>query len=387
MFGLQLDPRLVSDSMRKIRSSTFAALWLLAISLLFAGPGFAAGEPVNGFPSWYERMIQVLTNRVRCDPDAALAACSPCGDVDLGCYSAVGPVQWDEGLNRAARFHATNLTDSSCGMQHNSPCNLDSNIGSDYPSSCDGSVSCACVSAEVCDPTCLNDPSQCSNPWERLALFGVSGAARAENIAWLGDPFTIMDAWLLEEMTTETCGFHCPAWGDCNGHRYNILNGTYTRMGVGGDGGYTVQDFWSTGALDQKIPSGAHYPQGGGSDTEFRAHWYDGAGSPSEALVNIDGECFGMSVERGSGANATYLYTTTTSGCTRYYFSFRGSTGETVTYPDTGSFGIGCADWDESRPAPCLDPTPVPSLSRLGIALVCALMLAVVAFASSRSRA
>ena len=158
-------------------------------------------------------------------------------------------------------------------------------------------------------------------------------------------------------------------------------------MGVGGDGDYAVQDFWSSGSLDQKIPSGTHTPEGGGNETDSRANWYDSAGVPSEALVNIDGECSAMNVERGSGGNASYLYTTTTSGCTRYYFSFRDFTGETVTYPDTGSFGIACADWDESRPSARLDPTPVPSLSRVGIALVCALMLATVAFAYSRSTA
>jgi len=387
MFSLRLVPRQILDSVRKVGIFALAASWLLIASLVPAGPSLAGGEPVNGFPSWYERMIHVLTNRARCDPDAALVGCSPCGDVDSGCYSAVLPLQWHEGLNHAARFHATNLTDSICGMQHNSPCNLDPNIGTDYPSSCDGSVSCACVSAQVCDPTCYSDPSLCSDPWERLALFGVSGGWRAENIAWLGDPFDIMDAWLLEAMTTATCGYHCEGPNDCNGHRYNILNGDYTRLGVGGDGGYTVQDYWGSGSLDQKIPSGAHYPQNGGNDTEFRANWYDSAGAPSEALVNIDGECFTMSVERGSGSNATYLYSTTTSGCTRYYFAFRDSSEQTVFYPDTGSFGIGCADWEEARPSPCLSPTPMPSIPLVGIVLICGFLLAAGAFVSSRSTA
>jgi hypothetical protein len=387
MFRLRLAPRLVLDSMRRLSVFAPAASWLLLASLVPAGPSLAVGEPVNGFPSWYERMIHVLTNRARCDPDAALVACSPCGDVDIGCYSAVAPVQWHEGLNLAARFHATNLTDSICDMQHHSPCNLDPDIGSDYPLACDGSMSCACVSAEVCDPTCYGDPSLCSDPWERLALFGVSGSWRGENIAWLGNPFAVMDAWLLEPMTTATCDFHCPSWDDCNGHRYNILNGNYRRLGVGGDGGYTVQDFWGSGSLDHKIPSGAHYPQNGGNDTEFRANWYDSAGEPSEALVNIDGECFAMDVERGSGGNATYLYSGTTSGCTRYYFVFRDSVGETVSYPDTGSFGIGCADWEETRSSPCLNPPQVPSVSLVGIVLIAGFLLATGVVVSSRSTA
>ncbi|MGZ4810098.1 MAG: hypothetical protein ACXV7D_12300, partial [Thermoanaerobaculia bacterium] len=41
------------------------------------------------------------------------------------------------------------------------------------------------------------------------------------------------------------------------------------------------------------------------------------------------------------------------SGCHRYYFSFTDSTGAVVTYPTTGSLGIGsgasCPDWESSR--------------------------------------
>ncbi len=317
---------------------------LILAMLGTASPSFAVGEPVNGFPNWYERMVHVLTNRARCDPAAALVDCTPCADVDMGCYTSVPPVQWDENLNRAARFHATNLSDSGCGIQHNSPCQLEPTIGSTYPDLCDGSVSCACASAVSCDGT---------NLWERLALFDVSGGARGENMASLANnPFVALDLWLLEPLTTPTCAFHCAGNNDCNGHRHNILNPGFTRMGVGGDGYYVVQDFWGVGDIDQKIPSAAHFPEEGGPTTDFRVNWYDSA-PPNEAWVNIDGQCYPMALERGSGDNGTYLFTTETSGCTRYYFEFRDYNDQLVAYPETGSFGIGCPDWEPTRPDPC----------------------------------
>jgi hypothetical protein len=335
-------------------------LWLILAMLVSAGPSFAVGEPVNGFPSWYERMIHVLTNRARCDPAAALVGCSPCGDVDLGCYAPVPPVQWNEDLNRAARFHATNLVDSGCSMQHVSPCVLDANIGATYPDVCDGSVSCACASPVSCVVAG-------TNTWDRLALFGVTGGYRAENIAWLGpDPFSTMDLWLLEPMTSSTCDYRCASYNDCNGHRYSLLNPAHTRIGVGGYGDYVVQDFWGTGDIDQKIPSAAHFPEDGGPATEFRANWYDSA-PPNAALVNIDGQCFPMVLERGSGDNGTYLYTTETSGCSRYYFEFRDAADQLVVYPETGSFGIGCTNWEPTRPASCAVSAVGESTPRFGL--------------------
>jgi hypothetical protein len=62
-------------------------------------------------------------------------------------------------------------------------------------------------------------------------------------------------------------------WSMDKGHRWSILNGTYMRLGVGGAGGYTVQDFSNLGARTEAIPAGAHYPQspGSGANVEMRA--------------------------------------------------------------------------------------------------------------------
>jgi uncharacterized protein (TIGR03382 family) len=74
------------------------------------------------------------------------------------------------------------------------------------------------------------------------------------------------------------------------------------------------------------------------------------------ALVNVDGTCTPMTLERGSATNGAYKATISGvgSGCHRYYFLFKDSSGTAVLYPTTGSLGIGpagsCADWDAARP-------------------------------------
>ena len=311
-----------------------APLTSLFLVFLFASQLHAeVGVPVNGFPSWSERMIQVLVNRARSDPAADLADCPNCSDA--ACYTAQAPLEWNNDLARAARFYSTNLTSSGCGMQHDSPCQLVSDIGTTYPEICDGAVACACIEGADCSG---------DNTFERLSAFGLSSGYSGENIASNGDPFTIFYLWLWENTSSSICG-----WTIENGHRYNILNGSFTHIGVGQDGGYTVQDFWQTTPANQKIPSGAHYP-GIGTNIAFYANWYD-IQSPQSAKVNINGSFYAMQVERGSGGNAIYLYDTTIeSGCTQYYFQFADSTGEITTYPGEGSFGVNCGyDWINTR--------------------------------------
>src|SRR5277367_2896322 len=98
----------------------------------------ANGVPQNGFPSWEERTILVLTNRARADPTAALASCASSGCQDATCYSVSRPLAWDYNLNRSARFHVTNLVESAAPLQHPSPCLLSSDIASTFPATCAG---------------------------------------------------------------------------------------------------------------------------------------------------------------------------------------------------------------------------------------------------------
>ena len=298
----------------------------------------AYGEPENGFPSWEERMVQVMTNRSRSDPQADLADCSGCAE--KACYTPVPPTMYDYNLNRSARFHCANLSACSCGLQHNSPCTLVSDISTLYdPGPCDGSASCACEGG-TCD---------CGGGTEwnaRISMFGTSPSA--ENAAGdPGDPKSVFYMWLWEGDSDTSCG-----WRMSNGHRANILGGGNGRLGVGQSSGYYVQDF-SGGSPDHKIAAGAHYPNNAPGEVEFMANWYDTTG-PGFASVNIDGTCHAMALERGSDANGSYLYGGTVGGtCPRYYFIFKDASGAQVTYPDTGSFGIGsgCEDWTEDRPA------------------------------------
>lgn len=286
-----------------------------------------AGEPQNGFPSWYERFIHLMVNRSRADPPADLATCMGSGACpDGACFTSPLPAMgWDYNLARASRFHAANLTATGCGMMHNSPCQLVANIRDLYPDSCDGSAVCACQGGSA---ACSGGNDFAS----RLSLFGAS--PRAENIAWLGDPFDVFYAWLHENTSTGAC-----AWSMENGHRWNILGDAGT-IGVGGQGGYTVQDF-SYGGPSTKIVVGAHYPESGPS-VDFYASWYDAA-TPSFATVNVDGSCSPLTVERGSGGNAVYKGTQAVgSGCHRYAFIFKTSGGTRERFPTTGAFGIGC---------------------------------------------
>jgi hypothetical protein len=320
----------------------------------------AAGEPVSGFPTWEERVVHTWTNRARSDPQFEMASCPAGNCPDAACYSPVSPVAWTLPLSRAARFHSEQLALSGCGLRHTSPCTLVSNINALYPDSCDGSASCACQEGFfTCSPTG-------TDPFARLALFGVTSGSRGENAAGgLGEPDAVFYLWLHEASTSANCGFTID-----HGHRWNILNGSYGSHGAGFGGPYWTTDFGPATSVD-RVPSGAHYPRQAAT-VELWANWFDTAG-PSEAVVNVEGTCSSMALERGSATNGAWRANATGvgTGCHRYVFEFRAAGGEIVTYPTTGSFGIGpagsCADWDVARPAPCLTSPAVPSIHPIAL--------------------
>src|SRR5581483_53528 len=137
-----------------------------------------AGEPVNGFPNWAERVVVEWINRARVDPQRELAACPACPD--RGCYSAMPPLLWSEALNRSARYHSDEMAKQGY-FAHDSRCTLVGNINALYPVACDGASSCACVGGS---PSC-STPG-CTTWNARVALFG--GAPLGELIAGTGDP-------------------------------------------------------------------------------------------------------------------------------------------------------------------------------------------------------
>jgi MYXO-CTERM domain-containing protein len=308
----------------------------IAAASLSPREAHAYGESVSGFPSWAERVMHQWSNRARADPQLEMSKCGQnCGEA--ACYSPVGPLYWDEKLNRAARFHSANM--ASIGFfAHDSKCTLVKNIGSLYPDSCAGDASCACEGGQ---PQCSGS---CTSFFDRVALFGASPAG--EIIASPSDPDQAFYLWLYEPAASKDCGFTLQ-----NGHRFLILT-SGPSVGYG-----TVQasvgDFGGSGG-SHKIPSGSHYPQQAG-EVEAWASWLDGAG-PSLAMINVDGACSPMSLGRGKAEDGSYKATVSNvgAGCHRYYFVFKDATGQKVTYPETGSLGIGgadCADWDPTRPA------------------------------------
>ena len=335
------------------RVTATCLVYLLALLCGLPDAALATGESTNGFPNWQERVIHTWINRARSDPQLEMTACgAACGE--KACYSQQAPLNYSLALNRAARFHSDEQLRQSY-FAHDSACTVVSNISAIYPASCDGSASCACVGGvKACSPTCTTFAP-------RVSLFGASPSG--EIIASPTDPDQAFYLWLFENSAGTTCAF-----SGSNGHRWLIL--TSTGAVGAGVSGPAVGDFGS-GTAPAKIPSGSHYPRQAAS-IDIWANWFDTA-APSVARVNIDGTCTAMTRKRGTTQNGAFSATLTglASGCHRYYFEFKDALGQAVTYPTTGSLGIGaagvCADWDVSRPATCDAPPQVTlSVSKTG---------------------
>lgn len=89
--------------------------WIVLIGLLVAGIGMraqAAGEAVNGFPNWSERVLLEWINRARADPQADLAACPSgnCKENTGSCYTPQPPRVWNSNIAHSARFHSDEMT-------------------------------------------------------------------------------------------------------------------------------------------------------------------------------------------------------------------------------------------------------------------------------------
>ena len=200
-----------------------------------------------------------------------------------------------------------------------------SNINSLYPASCNGAASCALRGRNA---DLLHKPVRI--PFTRIALFGTSGSG--EIIASPTDPNSAFYLWLCENSSSPTCAFSTP-----NGHRWLILKST-------GAVGWCVRgQRWQllVAALRQprfllpSLPTAVGF--GPGMDHLVRRR------SPQRcARVNVNG-MHRHDLARGTPTNAAYTATLTNvaSGCHRYYFEFKDSANNAVTYPTTGSLGIG----------------------------------------------
>ena len=323
------------------RSTWFVAFLVAGGSLSAAREARAVGEEIAGFPNWNERVIHEWMNRARAQPSVEMQACGA-NCPDGACYLPIAPLVWDEKLNHAARFHSAEMTQQMY-FAHDSACTLVANINSIYPGQCNGAAACACQGGvKQCMGACTS--------WSaRVGLFGVSAAG--EIIASPADPNQAFYLWLFESYNKSTCAFDFGP--PTNGHRWNILK-SGPHVGVGVTTADAVGDFGGSGGAIPQIPSGSHYPRQAAS-VDAWANWYDAAG-PQSALVNVDGTCTAMTLKRGAVTNGAYSATVSNvgSGCHRYFFLFKDSKANLVTYPTTGSLGIGpansCADWDMTRP-------------------------------------
>ena len=247
-------------------------------------------------------------------------------------------------MSRAARFHSDEMAKQRF-FSHDSKCAIVPNINQLYPVGCDGAASCACTSG---GPT----------PWSaRVALFGAGPSG--EIIAGTGDPNAAFYLWLYENAANPACGF-----GLSNGHRYLILASSGA-VGVGAST-YAVGDFGGM-ATPYKIPSAAHYPKQAASVTLW-ANWLDNS-APKSANAVVDGKCTSMSLQRGTQQNGAWSAAANNvgSGCHRYYFSFVDLANSEVTYPATGSLGIGggsCDDWNSSRVTARCSTTSTPASTK-----------------------
>lgn len=297
------------------------------------------GVPENGFPTWQERMLQVLFNRVRAAPSVDPKACAA--------DTVRPPLGWTYNLSRAARFHSANLKMTGC-FQHNSPCLLVSDISDRFApnGTCDGSAACACSNAPACQSSCTS--SECTQTFARVAMFGSSGSG--EIIAGgYSTPRSATTGWM------GSAG-HC-----------SIILGSSTSVGTGYVDGTWTGNFGS-GAVEGVLIAGGHevgtsyrqFATSAAQDVAFRVNHYDTAGAPQSARVNVAGTCTPMTLERGTEQNGTWLATVSLSGtdCRRYQFTFKDSAGATVVLPESGSYGVGsalesCPDWDVSLPPSC----------------------------------
>ena len=310
-----------------------------------------AGESVGGFPNWGERLMLAWINRARVEPQRELAACAPnCAEAQ--CYGAVAPLTFSLPLNRAARFHADEMRQQRY-FGHDSKCRVVSNINSLYPAGCDGSAACACSGGALACPN-----GDCTNWTGRVALFGAQPSG--EIIALGADPNQAFYLWLHEASFGSACGPN----GN-NIHRWLILaSAGGVGLGYADENRAAVGDFGFSGA-PYRIPSGTHYPRQAPS-VEMWANWYDTA-APRSVSVVVDGRCVPMTLSRGSATNGAWSASVSGvgTGCHRYYFSFIDSSGREVTYPATGSLGVGCEEWNSTRvTGACTTPPPETAPSR-----------------------
>jgi hypothetical protein len=281
------------------------------------------GVPVQGFPSWRERSLLVLTNAVRMAPldwrarYGADFSPSLAGAQALDAYPAVEPVRWNLGLNRSARAHSEDMAGTPCW-------------GHD---SCDGTSWSARIRSYY-------------------ALPGGIGENIAAGYPAPADPRYAINMWLCD-----ASGAACCADGaSCDGHRRNIMSGSWRALGTGYGYAarspyqhYWTQDFGGTSeAPAPPLVDGSHVFIG--SEIVFLANWA-GPDAPRSVSVVVDGTARPLALDLGGATRGTWsTRMARASACRAHHFTAVDGAGTAWRYPASGelqTFGEGgCAeDW------------------------------------------
>jgi len=277
----------------------------------------ALGEPIDGLPTYHERTVHHMTNRIRAGMD--------CGNPSLVCGGApVRPLAWNHTVATASHWFAQHLHDAMC-FQHNTCCYLE-NVNGVVQCDSDG-YQCSGGQGSCNDNDC--DGTSWSG---RVSMFG--GSTTGENIA----------------AGNSTAGATICQWLNSPGHRTNMCNSSHGSLGTGHYSGsncygsYWVQNF-ASGPPAAGIVSGSHWNDSG---TVFGALLYfPGASAPPlTAEVVINGECHAMTRELGDNEIGSYVAEGISlgSGCHAYWFLAEDSEGARYAYPTNGSYlmGSGC---------------------------------------------
>ncbi len=272
----------------------------LASLALLATVGAGYGVPVDGYPSYEERVLLLWTNAARVAPEEFdqeyQSGYEPCSFDDFLADEQVpkSPLYLDLDLTEASRYHSITMEENSC-FQHDS---------------CDGSGE--------------DMATRVSHYYDDSGYVG-------ENIAMgTNDPrYAVMGMWMCS-----------------SGHRANIMLGDYNEMGPGISGAYLTQDF-AAGSLEEGDPPVRIAVE----DGDFLyADWGD-VDAPAALQLVVDGVESDMNLMYGADELGIYSIAPAFDGeaCNPWYVWWETADGEQGTFPAEGSYQHGDCDeeWTE----------------------------------------
>jgi hypothetical protein len=128
-----------------------------------------------------------------------------------------------------------------------------------------------------------------------------------------------------------------------DGHRRNMMSGTWQALGVGWVEVTTGLQYWTqdfggkaeASALASPLVDGSHLVRAGNT-LRFFTNWYAGAAPASLSLV-LDGAPQALALALGAAEKGTYaLDLPATAGCRSYRFEAVDTSGTAWRYPATG---------------------------------------------------